>query len=104
MTRATDRRAVLGAALAAGALASLPSAATASVAPSHHPDAELLALIERAKTADSLSTDAYLAAADVLCEMEPSFPQALIWTETDEPPHWYRVRPGERVLDKASTS
>ena len=51
----TDRRDVLGAMLAAGAAAvtALPAVAAACAARSHHPDAELFALIERAKTADS---------------------------------------------------
>jgi hypothetical protein len=47
--------AVLGAVLAAAtAAAALPAPAAASVARSHHPDADLFALIERARTADSL--------------------------------------------------
>jgi hypothetical protein len=97
MTSATSRRAILGAVLAAGAAAAaLPAGATAAVARSHHPDAELFALIERARTADSLSTEAYLAAADLLHETRPSFPQALIWTEADAP-HWHGVRPGQRI-------
>jgi hypothetical protein len=51
----TNRRAVLGAVLAAAtAAAALPALAAASVARSHHPDADLFALIERARTADSL--------------------------------------------------
>jgi hypothetical protein len=93
------RRAALGAVLAAGALASLPSAATASVAPSHHPDAELFALIERARTADSLSVEASVAADDIWERMEPSFPQALVWTETDAL-HWDGVRPGQWIPDR----
>jgi hypothetical protein len=98
LPEATNRRAVLGAVLAAGALASLPSAAAACVATGHHPDAELLALIERAKVADSLSTDAYIAAADLLNETRPSFPNALVWTEADAP-HWYGVKPGKCIPD-----
>jgi hypothetical protein len=96
MTRGTNRRAVLGAVLAASALASLPSAAATSVAPSHHPDAELFALIVRAKVADSVATHACMAAAHLFDETRPSFPQALIWTEADAS-HWDEVRPGEQI-------
>jgi hypothetical protein len=92
----TTRRAALGAVLAAGALASLPSASAASVAPSHHPDAELFALIARARTADALVDEAAMAADDVWGKTAPSLPQALIWTESDAP-GWYAVRPGEPI-------
>ena len=64
-----------------------------------HPDAELFALIERARTADSLADEACEAADDVLFKIAPSFPQALIWTESDTP-HWYGLRAGERVSNR----
>jgi hypothetical protein len=95
----TTRRAALGAIIsagAAGATLALPAIAATSDAPSHHPDAELFALIERARTADSLSTEAYVAADDVWDKTAPSLPQALIWTESDAP-CWYGVRPGEPI-------
>ena len=92
----TSRRAILGAVLAAGAAAALPAVAIASVARSHHPDADLFALIERARTADSLADEACEAADDVLFKIAPSFPQALIWAETDDP-FWYGVKSGERI-------
>jgi hypothetical protein len=96
----TNRRAVLGAVLAAAtAAAALPALAAASVARSHHPDADLFALIERARTADSLADEACEAADDVLFKIAPSFPQALIWTESDTP-HWYGLRAGERVSNR----
>jgi hypothetical protein len=95
----TSRRAILGAVLAAGAAAALPAVAIASVARSHHPDADLFALIERARTADSLADEACEAADDVLFKIAPSFPQALIWTESDTP-HWYGLRAGERVSNR----
>jgi hypothetical protein len=65
-------------------------------APSRHPDADLLALIERAKIADSISTDADIFADELLDEKTPSFPSALIWSEADVP-HWHRVGPGEHI-------
>jgi hypothetical protein len=95
----TTRRDALGAIIsagAAGATLALPAIAATSDAPSHHPDAELFALIERARTADSLSTEAYVAADDVWDKTAPSLPQALIWTESDAP-CWYGVRPGEPI-------
>jgi hypothetical protein len=95
----TSRRAILGAVLAAGGAAALPAVAIASVARSHHPDADLFALIERARTADSLADEACEAADDVLFKIAPSFPQALIWTESDTP-HWYGLRAGERVSNR----
>ena len=57
-TTDADRRAVLGSMLVAGAAAvtALPALAAACAARSHHPDAELFALIERAKTAKFLRT------------------------------------------------
>jgi hypothetical protein len=91
----TSRRAILGAVLAAGGAVALPAVAAASVARSH-PDAELFALIERARTADSVSTDACMAAADLLFETTPSFPHALVWTEADAA-HWYGVRPEQKI-------
>jgi hypothetical protein len=91
MTCDTNRRAIVGAILAAGTVG-----ATAVLPRPGSPDAELFALIECAKTADSASTDACMAAADLLNETRPSFPQALVWTEADEP-HWYGVRSGKRV-------
>jgi hypothetical protein len=100
LPEATNRRAVLRGVLAAGAVGAtlaLPAVAAASIAPSH-PDAELFALIERARTADAVSTEACMAAADLLHETRPSFPQALIWAEADAP-HWHGVRPGQRIPD-----
>jgi hypothetical protein len=99
MTRGTNRRAVLGAVLAAGAAAAALPGATAAVARSHHPDAELFALIGRAGTADSLSVEASVAADDIWERMAPSFPQALVWTETDAL-HWDGVRPGQWIPDR----
>jgi hypothetical protein len=67
LPEATTRRAALGAIIAAGAAGAtlaLPAVASTSDASSHHPDAELLALIERAKTADSAATDARQAARE----------------------------------------
>ena len=81
----------MGAILAAGAVG-----AAAVLPPPGSPDANLLALIERAKTADSAATDACMAADDLLNETRPWFLQALVWTEADEP-HWYGARSGERV-------
>ena len=89
----TSRRAVLGAVLAAGGAAALPAVAGTLHS---HPDAELFALIERARTADSLADEASMAADDVLFKIAPSFPQALIWAETDDP-FWYGVKSGERI-------
>jgi hypothetical protein len=89
----TSRRAILGAVLAAGGVAALPAVAGTLHS---HPDAELFALIERARTADSLADEACEAADDVLFKIAPSFPQALIWAETDDP-FWYGVKPGERI-------
>ena len=89
----TSRRAILGAVLAAGGAAALPAVAGTL---HRHPDAELFALIERARTADSLADEASSAADDVLFKIAPSFPQALIWAETDDP-FWYGVKSGERI-------
>ena len=96
----TNRRAVLGAVLAAGAAVAtaLPAAAAASVARSHHPDADLFALIDRAGTVDTLLNKACKAADDILRKHRPSWPQALIWTEADVP-CWHRATPGERISD-----
>ena len=93
MPEAANRRAVLAAVLAAGAASVLPAVAAAR---SHHPDADLFTLIELARTADSVADEACRAADDVLHKIAPSFPQALIWAETDDP-FWYGVRPGERI-------
>ena len=89
----TSRRAILGAVLAAGGAAALPAIAGTLHS---HPDAELFALIEHARTADALADEASMAADDVLFKIAPSFPQALIWAETDDP-FWYGVKPGERI-------
>jgi hypothetical protein len=89
----TSRRAILGAVLAAGGVAALPAVAGTLHS---HPDAELFALSERARTADALADEASMAADDVLFKIVPSFPQALIWAETDDP-FWYGVKPGERI-------
>jgi hypothetical protein len=96
MPEETNRRAVLGAVLAAGAASVLPAVAAAC---SHHPDAELVALIERARTADALADEASMAADDVLFKIAPSFPQVLIWAEPDDP-FWSGVRPGERISNR----
>ena len=79
---ATNRRAVLGAVLAAGATAALPAAARADVMLSH-PDAELFALIKSANAAKSSGDEAGAEADDLLSKMAPPFPEALIWTEAD---------------------
>jgi hypothetical protein len=104
MTSATSRRAVLGAVLAVGAIRVAPIAAGAATAAEPVSglaglDAELFALIERARTADSLSVEASVAADDIWERMEPSFPQALVWTETDAL-HWDGVRPGQWIPDR----
>jgi hypothetical protein len=59
MTRATNRRAVLGAVLAASAAAAaaLPAVAIAGVACSPHPEAELFAAIERHRAAFAAFVD-----------------------------------------------
>src|SRR5580693_317289 len=59
MTRGTNRRAVLGAVLAASAAAAaaLPAVAIAGVACSPHPDAELFAAIERHRAAFAAFVD-----------------------------------------------
>jgi hypothetical protein len=89
----------LGAIIAAGAVGAtlaLPAVAATSDAPSHHPEAELFALIERARTADALVDEATMATDDVWDKTAPSFPQALIWTEADAP-HWCGVIPGQQI-------
>jgi hypothetical protein len=98
LPEATTRRAALGAFLAAGAAVAtaLPAVAIADVARSH-PDAELFALIERARTADALVDEANMATEDVWDKTAPSLPQALIWTEADAS-HWCgRVIPGQKI-------
>jgi hypothetical protein len=97
MTRATDRRAVMGAIIAAGAAVAtaLPAVAIADVARSH-PDADLFALIERARIADALVDETIAMAKDVWDKMAPSLPQALIWTEADAS-HWCGVIPGQQI-------
>jgi hypothetical protein len=97
LPEATNRRAVLGGLLAAGA-ASLPLAAAASIPPCHHPDADLFALIDRAKVADSFADDACVVADNILQEKLPSFPEALIWSASDVP-QWCCVKPGKRISD-----
>jgi hypothetical protein len=92
----TSRRAILGAVLAAGGAAALPVVAGTLHS---HPDANLFALIERARIADSLADEACEAADDVLFKIAPSFPQALIWTDADTP-HWYGLRAGERISNR----
>jgi hypothetical protein len=89
----TNRRGLLGGILVAGATASLPAVAAASVAPSPSPDADLLALIERARIADEISTDACMAAADLSSEIAPLYPKALKWNESDVS-KWFGVRRG----------
>ena len=100
LPEATNRRAVLGAVLAAGAFgatAALPAVAATSDAPSHHPDADLFALIERARTADALVDEANKTTDDVRDKTSPSLPQALIWTEADAS-HWCgRAMPGQHI-------
>lgn len=96
LPEATNRRAVLGAVLAVGAASALTAIAAASVVASHHPDAELFALIEIAKTADALSDEASAAADDIWDRTEPSFPQELSWAEADAP-HWHGVQPGQQI-------
>ena len=48
------------------------------------------------KSCHSLADEASSAADDVLFKIAPSFPQALIWAETDDP-FWYGVKSGERI-------
>src|SRR5258708_40375901 len=79
--------------LAAGAARVLPAVAAAR---SHHPDAELFALIERARTADALADEASMAADDVWFKIAPSFAQALICAETDAP-FCYGANSGVRI-------
>jgi hypothetical protein len=95
----TNRRAVLGAVLAAGATVSLPAVAAASVAPGPSPDADLLGLIEGARIADEMTTDSQIAAENLLLAIRPSYPLALIWNETDGP-QWCCVRPGTRISSR----
>jgi hypothetical protein len=95
---ATNRRAVLGAVLAAGAAASIPAVAAASVAPGPHPDADLFALIERAKVADTVSTHTYTAADNLLGGKLPELPEGLFWNESDAT-HWHRAKAGNRISD-----
>jgi hypothetical protein len=99
LPEATNRRAVLGAVLAAGAAVSLPAVAAASVTPSPNPDAHLLALIERARIADESATDAYMAADNLLGGIRPSYPLALVWNEADES-HWLNVHPSQPIYDR----
>jgi hypothetical protein len=64
LPEATNRRAVLGAVLAAGAATVLPAAAIADVSRSH-PDADILALAERCEAAArraGVASDAYAVA------------------------------------------
>jgi hypothetical protein len=72
----------------------LPAVAIADVAPSH-PDADLFALIERARTADALVDEA-MVTEDARVKTAPSLPQALIWTEADAS-HWCGVIPGQQI-------
>jgi hypothetical protein len=96
LPEATTRRDALGAFLAAGAAVAtaLPAVAIADVARSH-PDADLFALIERARTADALVDEA-MATEDARVKTAPSLPQALIWTEADAS-HWCGVIPGQQI-------
>jgi hypothetical protein len=83
MGNTTNRHAVLGAALAAGAagaVAALPAVAAAS----DHPDAALFGLIERAKIAESMADDASSA--------------ALIWDESDAR-YGYGISAGKHISD-----
>ena len=71
MTNATNRRAVLGAVIAAGATGALPSVARAA---SSHPDAELLALASEIEGADreyELREQARSAAENVFYSIRP---------------------------------
>ena len=103
LPEATTRRAVLGAVLAAGAAVAtaLPAVAIADVARSH-PDADLFALIERARTADALVDEA-METEDVWDKTAPSLPQAIIWTEADAS-HWCGGYPGNRFQPGTSIS
>jgi hypothetical protein len=96
LPEATTRRDALGAFLAAGAAVAtaLPAVAIADVARSH-PDADLFALIERARTADALVDEA-MATEDARVKTAPSLPQALIWTEADAS-HWCGVIRGQQI-------
>jgi hypothetical protein len=94
-----SRRAALGALASIPALA-LPAAAMAGSETagglSARPDAELFALIERAKAGAALTDEANEAAEDVWAKLQPSRPEALVWNEADAP-HWHRARPGEAI-------
>ena len=71
----TNRRAVLGAILAAGAIGALPAAARAA---SSHPDAELLALASEIEAADrecELRERAINAAETVFFSIRPKEPE-----------------------------
>ena len=75
MTNETNRRAVLGAILAAGATGSVPAAARAA---SSHPDAELLALASEIEAADreyELRERAINAAETVFFSIRPKEPE-----------------------------
>jgi hypothetical protein len=94
-----SRRAALGALASIPTLA-LPAAAMAGSetagGPSAHPDAELSALIERAKAAAALTDEANDTGEDVWAKLQPSRPQVLIWTEADAQ-NWCEVRSGELI-------
>ena len=75
MTNETNRRAVLGAILAAGAIGSVPAAARAA---GSHPDAKLLALaseIEAADRENELRERAINAAETVFFSIRPKEPE-----------------------------
>ena len=75
MTNETNRRAVLGAVIAAGATGALPSVARAA---SSHPDAELLALASEIEAADrecELRERAINAAETVFFSIRPKEPE-----------------------------
>jgi hypothetical protein len=96
MPKTTNRRAVLGAVLAVGAMAPLPAivAAAATIGPDH-PDAALFALVERCREADALLDAANEAAIQAWAQVRPEFPTALLWTEGDAR-SWFGATPGSR--------
>jgi anti-sigma-K factor RskA len=100
MTSATNRRAVLGAVLAAGgALASLPSPAAASVATGLEAEPELQALIAAWQETHRQLLETYEASCAAADRARCPVPQALIATESDGCQDlWPNGADGRRVL------
>jgi hypothetical protein len=99
MTVATNRRAVLGTVLAAGALASLPSPAAASVATGLEAEPELQALIAAWHETHRRLLETYEASWAAEDRARCPVPQALIATESDGCQDlWPNGANGRRVL------